>query len=97
MGFLQEHTDLASKFLEAHRGLTDWMQANPEEARRRVRDELSTIMRREISQKLIDEAWTRLNPNTSVSIEPFNEFLQHAREVGFIRARVDLKNLLWQP
>ena len=97
VGFLQERPDLASKFLEAHQKLTDWIQANPDEARRRVRDELSAISRREISQKLIDEAWTRLNPNTSISVEPFNEFLQHAREVGFLRARVDMKNLLWQP
>ncbi len=97
VGFLQERPDLASKFLEAHQKLTEWIQSNPDEARRRVRNELSAISRREISQKLVDEAWTRLNPNTSISVEPFNEFLQHAREVGFLRARVDMKNLLWQP
>jgi NitT/TauT family transport system substrate-binding protein len=97
VGFLQEHPDLAAKFLKAHRDLTEWIRQNPEEARRRVRDELSGITRREISQKLVDEAWTRLDPNTSISIEPFESFLQHAREVGFLRARVDLKNLLWQP
>lgn len=97
VGFLQEHPALAARFAEAHKSLTEWIQANPEEARRRVRDELSAITRREISKKLVDEAWTRLNPNTSISIEPFEAFLQHARKVGFLRARVDLKNLLWQP
>jgi NitT/TauT family transport system substrate-binding protein len=97
VGFLQEHPGLAANFAEAHRALTEWIRENPEEARRRVRDELSAITRREISQKLVDEAWTRLDPNTSISVEPFEAFLQHAREVGFLRARVDLKNLLWQP
>ncbi|MEI8294242.1 MAG: ABC transporter substrate-binding protein [bacterium] len=97
VGFLQEHPDLAARFVEAHRQLTEWIRQNPEEARRRVRDELSAITRREISQKLVDEAWTRLDPNATISIEPFESFLQHAREVGFLRARVDLKNLLWQP
>jgi NitT/TauT family transport system substrate-binding protein len=97
VGFLEERPALAAKFAEAHQNLTDWIRENPEEARRRVRDELSAITRREISQKLVDEAWTRLDPNTSISIEPFEAFLQHAREVGFLRARVDLKNLLWQP
>jgi NitT/TauT family transport system substrate-binding protein len=97
VGFLEERPALAAKFAEAHQNLTDWIRENPEEARRRVRDELSAITRREIPQKLVDEAWTRLDPNTSISIEPFESFLQHAREVGFLRARVDLKNLLWQP
>jgi len=97
VGFLDEHPAMAAAFVEAHRSLTEWIRANPEEARRRVRDELSAINRREISQKLVDEAWTRLNPDTAISLEPFESFLQHAREVGFLRARVDLKNLLWQP
>lgn len=97
VGFLEQHPDLAAKFLEAHQALTEWIRSNPDEARRRVRDELSALARREISQKLVDEAWTRLDPQSSISIEPFESFLQHAREVGFLRARVDLKNLLWQP
>jgi len=97
VGFLEENPAIAAAFLEAHRALTEWIRANPAEARRRVRDELSAITRREISQKLVDEAWTRLDPDTTLSIEPFETFLRHAREVGFLRARVDLKNLLWQP
>ena len=97
VGFLEERPALAARFVEAHQRLTEWIRANPEEARRRIRDELSAITRREISQKLVDEAWTRLDPNTAISVEPFEAFLQHAREVGFLRARVDLKNLLWQP
>lgn len=97
VGFLQERPGLAAKFIEAHRKLTDWIRANPDEARRRVRDELSAITRREISQSLVDEAWTRLEPEASISVAPFETFLQHAREVGFLRARVDLKNLLWHP
>jgi len=97
VGFLEEHPELAARFVEAHKSLTEWIRENPEEARRRVRDELSAITRREISQKLVDEAWKRLDPNTGISVEPFDAFLQHAREVGFLRARVDLKNLLWQP
>lgn len=96
VGFLEEHPDLAAAFVVAHKNLTEWIRNNPEEARRRVRDELSAINRREISQKLVDEAWTRLNPDCDISLEPFEKFLQHAREVGFLRARVDLKDLLWQ-
>lgn len=97
VGFLEEHPEIAAKFAEAHQSLTEWIRANPEETRRRVRDELSAITRREIPQKLVDESWTRLAPDTAISIEPFDNFLKHAREVGFLRARVDLRDLLWQP
>ena len=85
------------RFAAAHEELTAWMAANPDEARRRIRDELTAITRREISQKLVDAAWTRLNPDTRLSVEPFEKFLEKARKVGFLRAQVNLKNLIWKP
>lgn len=96
-GFVSENPETARKFVEAHRELTAWIIANPAEARTRVRNELSAITRREISQGLVDEAWNRLSPGTELSIEPFEKFLAKARTVGFLRAKIDLSNLLWQP
>jgi NitT/TauT family transport system substrate-binding protein len=96
-GFLAENTQTARKFAAAHEELTAWMLANPDEARRRIRDELSAIARREIKQSLVDEAWTRLHPDTAISVEPFEKFLEKARKVGFLRAEVNLKNLIWKP
>lgn len=96
-GFLAENTATARKFAAAHEELTAWMLANPDEARRRIRDELSAITRREIPQALVDEAWTRLHPDTAISVEPFEKFLEKARKVGFLRAEVNLKNLIWKP
>ena len=55
------------------------------------------LSNREISQALVDEAWTRLSPGTELSIEPFEKFLAKARKVGFLRAKIDLSNLLWLP
>lgn len=96
-GFLTEHPELAQKFLAAHHELTDWVLANPEEARRRVRDELSAITRKQISAELVAEAWKRLAPDDAISREPFENFLAHARAVGFLRAEVNLENLIWKP
>ena len=96
-GFLEENPDTARRFAAAHEELTAWMLANPEEARRRIRDELTAITRREIKQSLVDEAWPRLQPDTAISLEPFEKFLEKARKVGFLRARVKLDNLIWKP
>jgi len=96
-GFLEENPDTARRFAAAHEELTAWMLANPEEARRRIRGELTAITRREIKQSLVDEAWPRLQPDTAISLEPFEKFLEKARKVGFLRARVKLDNLIWKP
>lgn len=95
--FLAKNTDLARRLRDAHGELTEWIVANPDEARRRVRDELSAIQRREIPLALVEKAWPRLFPESAVSVEPFENFLAHAREVGFLRAKVDLGQLLWKP
>jgi NitT/TauT family transport system substrate-binding protein len=96
-GFLKENPELARRFVAAHRELTAWVVANPDEAQRRVRDEISAIVHREISAALIKNAWPRLVFNDTVTREPFEKFLAQARAVGFLRAKVNLDNLIWIP
>jgi NitT/TauT family transport system substrate-binding protein len=91
---LTKQPDLVRKFAAAHRELTRWMQDHPEEARKRVRDELSAIVHKEIPAALIAQAWTRLMPDDAVDAEPFEKFLAQARLVGFLRAQVDLSHLI---
>lgn len=96
-GFLSDNPELAARFLAAHQELTAWIIANPDEAQRRVRDELSALARREISASLVAQAWTRLRPEAEITVAPFERFLAHARDVGFLRAQVNLDQLLWKP
>jgi NitT/TauT family transport system substrate-binding protein len=97
IGFLDGKKEMAKKFLEAQQELTAWILANPAEARLRVRDELTAITKRDIKQSLIDEAWTRLVFSNEISVEPFEKFLAHAKQVGFLRAKVNLDQLIWKP
>lgn len=94
--FLQKNADLANKFVAAHRELTQWIRDHPEEAQRRVRDELSALTRKEIPLALIEQAWSRLRFDDNISVEPFQSFLDQARLVGFLRAKIDLSNILWK-
>ena len=96
-GFLKENPALAAKFLAAHNELTTWVLANPDEAQRRVRDEISAITHKQIAASLINEAWTRLVFNTEISAAPFEVFLKQAREVGFLRGEANLDKLIWKP
>jgi NitT/TauT family transport system substrate-binding protein len=97
IGFLDGKKEMAKKFLEAQQELTAWILANPAEARLRVRDELTAITKRDIKQSLVDEAWTRLVFSNEISVEPFEKFLAHAKQVGFLRAKVNLDQLIWKP
>ena len=95
--FLRTNPELARKFAAAHNELTQWIRDHPEEAQRRVRNELSVLMHKEIPLALIQQAWTRLQFDDTISAEPFQSFLDQARLVGFLRAKIDLSNLLWNP
>ena len=62
-----------------------------------MRDELSALTRKEIPLALIQQAWTRLRFDDTISAEPFQSFLDQARLVGFLRAKIDLSNIVWNP
>jgi len=96
-GFLKEKPEIARRFLAADHELTAWILANPDEARRRVRDELAAITRSPVSADLVAQAWTRLVFDDAISPEPFEKFLSQARQVGFLRAKVNLTDLIWNP
>ena len=95
--FLTKNPEVARKLVAAHQELTRWIRDHPEEAQRRVRDELSALTRKEISLALVQQAWTRLRFDDTISVEPFQSFVEQARLVGFLRAKIDLSNILWNP
>ena len=94
---LENRRELVDKFAAAHRELTRWMLDHPEEAQRRIQNELTAISRKEIPLSLIGEAWTRLRPSDEISVAPFEKFLDQARLVGFLRAQVNLSKLVVTP
>lgn len=96
VGFLDSHSELARAFVQAHRELTTWIIQNPEEAQSRIQQELSRITRREISLDLVRACWGRLKPDSGITLAPFEKFVAHAREVGFLRGRTSLDQLLWE-
>lgn len=97
VGFLNENPEIAKKFVQALEELTVWIKANPEEAKRRVRDELSAITKKEIKPSLVNEAWARLVFDNTISVDPFESFIAKARQVGFLRATINLQHLIWNP
>ena len=92
--FLKTKRDLAAKFVRAHRELTEWIVAHPEEAKQMVRQELTAETKAEVSADLIAQAWKRIVLTNDPSLEEYQHFVADAQRAGFIRSTPDLSRLI---
>ena len=92
--FIKTKRELAKKFAQAHRELTEWILAHPDEAKQMVRQELAVETRAEVSADLIAQAWKRIVLTTDVSLEEYQHFISNAQRAGFMRKAPDLSRLI---
>ena len=92
--FLKTKRELAGKFAQAHRELTEWILAHPEEAKQMVQQELAAETQAKISAELITRAWTRIVLTTETSLDEYRQFVANAQRAGFIRTAPDLSRLI---
>jgi len=95
--FLTDHKDIASKFVAAHRELTQWIQQNPEEAQKLVQYELTEETKGKIAPALIAHAWPRIVLTDEVKRDSLDKFVANAKAAGFLREVPDLSQLLVEP
>lgn len=93
-GFLEKEPELARKLHLAHLELTQWIQDNPEEARRRVVAELTELSRSPFPLDLVEHAWPRLNFTGAIETEDFTRFMKAAQKAGFLQEGGDLSSLV---
>jgi NitT/TauT family transport system substrate-binding protein len=92
--FVKTKRGLATKFMQAHRELTGWILAHPEEAKRMVEQELAQETQAKVSSDLIAQAWKRITLRHEVSVEEFQLFVNNAQRAGFMRTTPDLSRLI---
>ncbi|MBI5317624.1 MAG: aliphatic sulfonate ABC transporter substrate-binding protein [Nitrospirae bacterium] len=92
--FVKTKRELAKKFAQAHRELTEWILAHPDEAKQMVRQELAAETRAEAPADLIAQAWKRLVLTTDVSPDEYQHFISNAQRAGFMRTAPDLSRLI---
>jgi NitT/TauT family transport system substrate-binding protein len=94
---LAQQSALVSKMVAAHRELTEWIKANPEEAQRMAREELDVEMHANFSKDLVAQAWKRIVLTSDVSLDALKKFVRSAQSVGFLRNIPDLTQLVANP
>ena len=91
--FLRTNRDLLKKWIAAHVELTDWINANPEDAKAILNTELKAETTRALPPKILDSAWQRLE----ITYDPVRASLlksaQDAHRIGFIRQKPDLSRI----
>ena len=92
--FLKKKRDLAAKFVRAHRELTEWILAHPEEAQQMIKQELVEETKAQVSADLIAQAWKRIVLTTEPSLDEYKHFVADAQRAGFIRSAPDLSRLI---
>lgn len=84
-------------FNQAHQELTAWILAHPEEAERRVAEQLTRLLKREFPAALVSRAWPRLAFDNAISTDDFAASVQAAQSAGFMRGNVNIDKLVVQP
>lgn len=95
--FLDGRRDLAKKFAQAHRELTEWIQAHPAEAQKLAQSELEAETKGKIPPELVAHAWGRIALVSDVTREALEKFVASAKSAGFLRDVPDLSRLVQQP
>lgn len=81
---LRERPELVRRWLAAHAELTDWIRANPKEAKRLVNQEIARHVGKPLPDAVLNDAWSRFE----VTADPMKEEIllaaDHAFALGFL-------------
>jgi NitT/TauT family transport system substrate-binding protein len=95
--FLNEKRELARKFVQANRELTDWISKNPAEAQKIVKAELLAETRSNMSAELIARAWRRIIFTSEIPRASVQAFVANSQKAGFMKTAPDISRLFEMP
>jgi NitT/TauT family transport system substrate-binding protein len=95
--FLKDHRDLAKKVVTANNELTDWLQANPDEAQKLLITELKEETRTDFALEAVAQAWKRIKFTTAVAPELVTKAVQDGKDAGFFKGSTDTSKLIATP
>jgi NitT/TauT family transport system substrate-binding protein len=94
---LKKQPALVKKFVAAHRELTEWITAHPDEAKALVRAGIKEITKRDLPPALIDHAWPRLTFTSKITREQFEQAASEAQSVQVLQNVPKLDRLVAIP
>lgn len=95
--FVTQRPELAQKLTAAHCELTDWIKANPVEARALIKAELTELLHDEPKDAMLDKALPRITLTNEISRPSLEKMVSSAQKVGFLKEIPSLDQLLPKP
>jgi len=95
--FLASNRDRVRRFVAAHQELTEWINANPTQAQRMLREELAAETRTNLAPELVERAWKRIIITSDIAPQNLDKFMLNAQSVGFLRGAPNLSRLIEKP
>lgn len=93
VALLEQQPALLTKFLAAHVELTEWIRANPEEAKRLFNAEMKALTTRELPAEVLDRAWSKLELTWDPVSASLRKSAEGAHTLGFLRRAPDLSQI----
>ncbi|MBI3830561.1 MAG: aliphatic sulfonate ABC transporter substrate-binding protein [Planctomycetes bacterium] len=91
--FLAQHPKTVEAFLRAHAAVTRWMNEHPGEAAALVNAELKTLTGKALPEKVLRDAFGRIEFTTDPLESSVAKFAEEARDLGMLKDLPDLKGL----
>ena len=93
VAFLAEQPELARKFVAAHVELTDWINANPSEAKRLLNAEIEVETSKGIPSQVLERAWSRIELTHDPVRASLVRSAKDAHSAGFLEKNPDLSRI----
>lgn len=91
---VEQRPELARQLTAAHRELTEWILANPEEARALVKAELTALLTVAPSDAVLERALSRVQLTNEVSRPSLEKMARKAQSLGYLEDLPSLDNLV---
>jgi NitT/TauT family transport system substrate-binding protein len=91
--FLQQQPALLKKWIEAHVELTDWINKNPDEAKRVLNQELKALTTKALAPEVLDSAWNRLELTHDPIRDSLLKSAEDAHVIGFLKEKPELSRI----
>ncbi len=93
VALIEQRPALLKQFLAAHVELTEWIQANPDEAKRLFNAEMKAITQRALPAETLDRAWSNLELTWDPVSASLRKSAESAHALGFLRRAPDLSRI----
>ncbi|MGZ5504077.1 MAG: ABC transporter substrate-binding protein [Chthoniobacterales bacterium] len=95
--FLNNNRELAKKIVAANAELTQWMQANIDDAQKLLIAELKEETKANFDAAAVAQAWKRINFTTEVAPALITKAVQDGKDAGFLKGSTDTSKLVATP